>query len=173
MTARTTCPFLMFPSGTASFTEAVITSPIRPTRFTERPRGWIQLMRRAPELSATSRMVRIWIMARLALLALHPLGAGDDGSYRPALASTHGTGLRDYHPVSHPTLVLLVVGHEARRAFGVTTVSGIPDDPLHLHDDRLGHLVTDDDSFQALASSSRRYRSARRLRIGHQTSLTF
>ena len=59
MTARTTSPFLIVPSGVASLTEAVITSPSPPYRPAEPPRIWMQAILRAPELSATSRTVPI------------------------------------------------------------------------------------------------------------------
>src|SRR5579872_567931 len=59
ITAFTTLPFFTVPSGEASFTAAVTTSP-RPA-FLPRPppSGRITWSLRAPELSATSRMVRI------------------------------------------------------------------------------------------------------------------
>src|ERR1700761_5231844 len=59
MTALTTLPFLTVPSGEASLTAAVTTSP-RPA-FLPRPppRGRITCSLRAPELSATSRIVLI------------------------------------------------------------------------------------------------------------------
>src|SRR6266702_4646132 len=59
ITALTTFPFLTVPSGEASLTAAVTTSP-RPA-FLPRPppRGRITCSLRAPELSATSRIVLI------------------------------------------------------------------------------------------------------------------
>src|SRR6202012_4951753 len=59
MTALTTLPFLTVPSGEASLTAAVTTSP-RPA-FLPRPppRGRITCNLRAPELSATSSIVLI------------------------------------------------------------------------------------------------------------------
>src|SRR5437764_1117476 len=61
-THRTTLPFLIFESGAASFTLAVITSP-RPARSPRSPpRGRMHWSFRAPLLSATSRIVRIPII---------------------------------------------------------------------------------------------------------------
>src|SRR6266850_3643218 len=62
MTQRTTFPFLIAESGAASFTDAVTMSP-RPARSPKSPpRGRIHASRRAPLLSATSRMVLIPII---------------------------------------------------------------------------------------------------------------
>src|SRR5580704_1585365 len=54
MTAFTTLPFCTCPSGAASFTLAVITSPRPARRPVEPPSGRIICSLRAPELSATS-----------------------------------------------------------------------------------------------------------------------
>src|SRR5215472_11078113 len=62
ITQRTTFPFLMAESGAASFTDAVITSPNPALRLRSPPRGRMQESLRAPELSATSRIVRIPII---------------------------------------------------------------------------------------------------------------
>src|SRR5690348_34573 len=62
ITQRTTLPFLIAESGAASFTEAVTTSPSPARRPRSPPRGAMQARRRAPLLSATSRIVRIPII---------------------------------------------------------------------------------------------------------------
>src|SRR5438445_9563664 len=54
MTALTTVPFLVWPSGAASFTLAVMTSPSPALKPVEPPSGRIICSLRAPELSATS-----------------------------------------------------------------------------------------------------------------------
>src|SRR5580692_302458 len=56
MTAFTTLPFLMVPSGEASLTAAVITSPRPAFLPNPPPRGRIICSLRAPELSATASM---------------------------------------------------------------------------------------------------------------------
>src|SRR5262249_19240052 len=66
-TAFMTSPFLTRPRGIASFTETTIPSPMVPYLRLEPPSTLMHMTRRAPELSATSRLVCIWIMMRLSL----------------------------------------------------------------------------------------------------------
>src|SRR3984957_4327173 len=82
ITALTTLPFLTVPSGEASLTAAVTTSP-RPA-FLPRPppRGRITCNLRAPELSATSSIVLICTDIVL-LLAIY--GGDTAGVYAPCL----------------------------------------------------------------------------------------
>src|SRR5581483_10932849 len=90
MTQRTTFPFLIAESGAASLTLAVTTSPRPARRPRSPPRGKIQDSLRAPELSATSRIVRIPI------IKAPPLGAGGRGpETRPPLP-LRGSKLRLY-----------------------------------------------------------------------------
>src|ERR1700676_642272 len=68
ITQRTTLPFLIAESGAASFTLAVMMSPKPARNPRSPPRGKIHCSRRAPLLSATSRIVRIpiikfWLLA--------------------------------------------------------------------------------------------------------------
>src|SRR5688572_24308465 len=65
-TAFITSPFLTRPRGIASLTETTITSPTVAYLRLEPPSTLMHITRRAPELSATSRLVCIWIMRRLA-----------------------------------------------------------------------------------------------------------
>src|SRR5208282_2211519 len=58
-TARTTLPFFTWPSGVASFTAAVMTSPSPAVSPASPPSGRMQVIWRAPELSATVSHVRI------------------------------------------------------------------------------------------------------------------
>ena len=80
-TARTTEPFLTFESGTASFTDAMTTSPSPALRPVDPPRGRMHIRRRAPELSATASLVCIPIMlsasCRPRPSGLPPPAAGD------------------------------------------------------------------------------------------------
>ena len=64
-TAFITSPFLTRPRGIASFTETTMTSPMVAYLRLEPPSTLMHMTRRAPELSATSRLVCIWIMMRL------------------------------------------------------------------------------------------------------------
>src|SRR2546425_13330582 len=95
---------------------------------------------RAPELSATSRIERIWIMA----LYLHRLA--HDALQRPALAAALRARLDDLDDVARLRLVLLVVDHEFRRAPLVLAVEPVPHLPLAGADDALLPLVADDDA---------------------------
>src|SRR5450631_3569049 len=61
-TQRTTLPFLIAESGASSFTLAVIMSPSPARSPRSPPRGKMHCSRRAPLLSATSRIVRIPII---------------------------------------------------------------------------------------------------------------
>src|SRR6202043_671932 len=67
-TAFMTSPFFTRPRGMASFTETTITSPIVAYFRFEPPSTLMHMTRRAPELSATSRLVCIWIMMHLYFL---------------------------------------------------------------------------------------------------------
>src|SRR5262249_41390298 len=62
MTARCTSPFLTRPRGIASLTDTMMTSPTVAVLRFEPPSTLMHCTRRAPELSATSRLVCIWIM---------------------------------------------------------------------------------------------------------------
>src|SRR5262249_4937972 len=65
-TAFITSPFFTRPRGIASLTETTMTSPtVAYLRF-EPPSTLMHMTRRAPELSATSRLVCIWIILGLA-----------------------------------------------------------------------------------------------------------
>src|SRR6185436_20449024 len=61
MTASCTVPFLIVPSGDASLTVTLIRSPRLAIFPVEPPMGMIISTRLAPELSATSSEVCIWI----------------------------------------------------------------------------------------------------------------
>src|SRR5258708_20393115 len=81
MTQRKTFPFLIAESGAASFTEAVTTSP-RPARSPRSPpRGRIHASRRAPLLSATSRMVLIPIIRDSGMSDFYVQIFGRDGHH--------------------------------------------------------------------------------------------
>src|ERR1700724_1352863 len=64
-TAFITSPFFTRPRGMASFTDTTMTSPIVAYLRFEPPSTLMHMTRRAPELSATSRLVCIWIMLHL------------------------------------------------------------------------------------------------------------
>src|SRR6476661_3232349 len=61
-TAFITSPFFTRPRGIASFTDTTMTSPMVAYLRFEPPSTLMHMTRRAPELSATSRLVCIWII---------------------------------------------------------------------------------------------------------------
>src|SRR6266850_8467205 len=140
----------------------------------ERPRVWMQEIRFAPELSATLRIVRIWIMASVSprrprgLLGrlLHDL------LEHPALVPRQRPRLLDPHAVPDLAGVALVVRHEAGPAPQVLAIHRIHHQALDLHDDRLVHLVAHDHALLLLTVASIAGRLVlARLRFHHSTSL--
>src|SRR5262252_4674246 len=116
MTARTTrlpCFSTNGESGAASLTEAVMMSPRPAYRPAEPPRIRMHAIRRAPELSATSRIVPIWIIGSLrresssSRFRLH-----QDFPQLPSLPLRKRPRLLDADPVADLGGVLFVVGHE-------------------------------------------------------------
>src|SRR5262245_19536215 len=141
MTARTTrlpCFSTNGESGAASFTDAVMMSPRPAYCPAEPPRIRMHAILRAPELSATSRMVPIWIMA----LSLG-LGLRHDLAQAPALQLRQRPGLLDPDAVAHLRGVALVVGVEAAGPLDGPRVLRVLNAALDLDDDRLVHLVRD------------------------------
>src|SRR3954462_11368035 len=111
MTAFTTCPFFTFDSGVASFTEAVTMSPSLAYRPVDPPIGLMTAILRAPELSATSRIDRIWIMAVSPWLSNRRCLA-DDADERPAFPAAHRARFDDGDGVADAGRALLVMQHE-------------------------------------------------------------
>src|SRR6266850_4465443 len=97
---------------------------------------------RAPELSATSRIDRIWIMA--CLLDLHRFS--HDLFQRPTLAAAERTRLDDLDHVADLRRVLLVVDHELRRAPLGLAVHPVAHLPFDGDDATLLHPIADDDA---------------------------
>src|SRR5215475_12053796 len=91
-TARCTSPFFTRPRGIASLMETTMTSPTLAYLRREPPSTLMHWTRRAPELSATSRLVRIWIML---LAPSSGLGALDQNF--PALGLGHRAAFADTH----------------------------------------------------------------------------
>src|SRR5580700_1865130 len=87
----------------------------------------------APELSATSRMVRIWIMASFLDELLH------EARHDEALLATDGPVLLDLDLVAGPVYALLVVRLVTRARPDVLAVERVPSVRHHLDDDRLLH----------------------------------
>src|SRR3984957_2327873 len=92
----------------------------------------------APELSATSRTDRIWIMASF----LHVLL--EEADHDEALVLAEGTVLLDLDLIAGLVLALLVVRLVARARTNVLAVERVAAVAHHLHHDRLRHLRADD-----------------------------
>src|SRR3954471_2349508 len=115
-TAFITSPFLTRPRGAASLIETTMTSPIVAYFRLDPPSTLMHMTRRAPELSATSRLVCIWIIdaplpLSYALCAARlnscPLLAPDD---RPALQLRNRAVFLEPDDVADGELVGFVVG---------------------------------------------------------------
>src|SRR3972149_7809385 len=152
MTALRTSPFFTRPRGIASLTLTTMTSPtVAYLRF-EPPSTLMHMTRRAPELSATSRLVCIWIMRRLAsfrlaqrarslrlLLAAH---------HHPALEPGQRAVLLDPHDVSDRLRVGLVVGVVLLGLAHRLLEHGMGEAALDAHHHRLVRRVADHGTLQ-------------------------
>src|SRR4029453_15550250 len=109
-TAFITWPFFTRPRGIASLTETTIVSPLEGYFRFEPPSTLMHWTRLAPELSATSRLVCICIMA-FALNLEWPLRRRLLArQHRPPLLLGDRRTLLDPHYFAHLELVLLVMG---------------------------------------------------------------
>src|SRR4051812_49244746 len=93
----------------------------------------------APELSATSRTVVVWIMALRLHLGLD-FGLHEDLRHAPALLLRHRARLDDAHLVARPGRLLLVVALVLLLLGHVLAVLAVLHAALDLDDHRLGHL---------------------------------
>src|SRR6185436_15588182 len=162
ITASWTVPFFIVPSGEASLTVTLMRSPRLAIFPVEPPIGMIISTRRAPELSATSREVCIWITvvtSDYCLEAIHRFHRFllcvicvicgllrrflNDLNYTPALARGKWTRFNDSYLVADGRAEL-VVGHELRRATHVTAVLAMPDQTVYSNHHRLLHTVRRD-----------------------------
>src|SRR5215472_15661071 len=152
-TAFITSPFLTRPRGIASLTETTITSPTVAYLRLEPPSTLMHMTRRAPELSATSRLVCIWIMmlSRSSLRSRLPrsrcllLLAPDHG---PALELRDRAMLLDPHHVADGVFVLLVVGEVLLRPPDGLLEQRMGEPALDPHDARLRLLVAHHDALE-------------------------
>src|SRR5208282_905530 len=116
ITAFITSPFLTRPRGIASFTETTMMSPMVAYLRFDPPSTLMHMTRRAPELSATSRLVCIWIIGCLSdfVLLRRYRGSGRllllAANHRPALELGNRLVFLDPHHVAHLVLVVLIVG---------------------------------------------------------------
>src|SRR5581483_6267284 len=157
ITQRTTLPFLICESGAASLTLAVTTSP-RPARSPRSPpRGRIHASLRAPELSATSRIVRIPIIkgssktcpvhslnVQIRRLRAHLGRAPDHFHQRPTLELAQGPALDNSHHVTVLGRALLVVRVKLLSFADDALVQRVRHAAADFHHDGLLHLRRDD-----------------------------
>src|SRR5580704_4139961 len=152
ITAFITSPFFTRPRGIASLTDTTMTSPMVAYLRLEPPSTLMHMTRRAPELSATSRLVCIWIMGypihsnsitprsgRLLFLAAH---------HGPALELGDRPVLLDPHDVADLELVLLVVRVVLLRAAHRLLEQGMGEAALDLHHQCLALLVAHHDALE-------------------------
>src|SRR3954465_4854152 len=97
-TARITSPFLTRPRGIASLTETTMTSPTLAYFRLEPPSTLMHMTRRAPELSATSRLLCIWIIGSGSRVRAGARGVV--GQDLPALGLRQRPRLLDAHAVA-------------------------------------------------------------------------
>src|SRR5260221_9027408 len=138
ITAWCTSPFLTRPRGIASLTETTMTSPTEAYLRLEPPSTLMHMTRRAPELSATSRLLCIWIIGS------GSRALGDDGvvgQHFPALGLGQRTRLLDAHAVTDLAAVGLVVRRVLFRARDELLVDRMHDAALDLDRDGLVALV--------------------------------
>src|ERR1700712_4117041 len=88
ITAWCTSPFFTLPRGMASFTDTTITSPTEANLRLDPPSTLMHWTRRAPELSATSRLLSTMIMSRFPyIVGAAAGGAGCDSTMAAASGS--------------------------------------------------------------------------------------
>src|SRR3954466_14486686 len=135
-------------------------SPSRAYRPVEPPIGLMIAILRAPELSATSKIDRIWIMTVSPRAGqageagsaapfrrsaqLHLRGLPHDLLERPALATTHRPRFNDRHGIADLRFALFIMHHELGRSPLGFAVKPVPPLPLDGDNDALLHLVADD-----------------------------
>src|SRR5262245_1505109 len=150
-TAFMTSPFLTRPRGIASFTETTMTSPMVAYLRLEPPSTLMHITRRAPELSATSRLVCIWIMMQLSLSGRYRslnflfLFATDDF---PSLELGDRPPLLDPHDVADRIRIGLVMCVVLLRATNGLLHSRVRETTLDAYDHGLVLLVANDHAMQ-------------------------
>src|SRR5579863_4361847 len=184
MTAFTTLPFCTWPSGTDSFTAAVITSPNPAFNPVEPPSGRIICSLRAPELSATSsidliitamaislnRALSLRAQREIRFLPAHAYAVltcdfrryfrhqrrfAHDVFQLPPLQLRQRTGFFNPHHIADMRLVRLVVCIELLVPRDHASVERMRLLPRHLYHNRLLHLAGDDFAYNFLAAALR------------------
>src|SRR5665213_1388729 len=147
-TARWTSPFFTRPRGVASLTETTITSPTPAKRRFDPPSTLMHCTRLAPELSATSRLVCIWIMVQTSCSGRGRRVGADLADHRPALELGDRGAFLDAHRLTLAELIGLVMGMVLLRPLDDLAVDRVRDPALDQHHHRLVGLVGYDPSGQ-------------------------
>src|ERR1019366_1841125 len=103
---------------------------------------------RAPELSATSRMVRICTIVDSFLSCR----LGDDAADAPSFVFGKRMRLDDRHPIALGALALFIVRHETPPLFHPLAIDRMLDQAVHLDHHRFGHLGGNHGSLAPLSS---------------------
>src|SRR5436309_16086713 len=107
----------------------------------------------APELSATSRTVVVWIMALCLHLGLD-FGLDEDLRHAPALLLRHRARLDDPHLVARLGRLVLVVALVLLLGGHVLAVLAVLGAALDLYHHRLRHLAGEDGADAALGAAA-------------------
>src|SRR5258708_16344878 len=110
---------------------------------------------RAPELSATSRIVRICTIAKTPLRL--PRRLGDDAADAPSFVFRERARFDDHHAIALPALAFLVMRHETPALFHALTINFVLDQTVHLDHHGLGHFGGDHRSLAPLNSFPHRW----------------
>src|SRR5882757_2324603 len=136
MTARTTSPFLTVPPVLASRMCAVMTSPIPAWGEFFLPMTPIIFAMRAPVLSATSSLERIWSIKRGADYT----SVLEDFNQTPAFQLGKWPGLGNAHGITDLRFVFFVVGVETLHLLDDLAEFGVRHAGRCLDNGSLGHL---------------------------------
>src|SRR5262249_38657371 len=151
ITARMTSPFFTLAFGIASLIDTTISSPTDAYLRRVPPSTRTQRTRRAPELSATSRIVSTWII----LCSFPSLNhcRFNDILYAPAFFPAERARFYDRHLISYATAVVWIVGFILLPLTYIFLVDGVLDQPLDEYDDGLVHFIADDGSLSHFSIS--------------------
>src|SRR5512136_319500 len=147
MTARATSPFLILELGRASLTETIMISP-RVAYFRRvPPRTLMHPNFLAPELSAASRILRIWIIIDSYGTASFPQATfllcspREDLLDTPSFFFAKGARFNQEHFIARTTFVLFVVGFHLFPLPDIFLITRMEDQTIDHHDNGLFHLI--------------------------------
>src|SRR5690554_6343137 len=150
-TAFMTSPFFTLPRGMASFTLTTIMSPTEAYFRLEPPSTLMHITRRAPELSATSRLVSCWIMTSSALLEPVPAIQKGSGLVRrnfPLFQLRNRFAFADLHDIANLRRFVLVVCMVLLRTTHNLLQERVLEAAFDIHHNRLFVFVADHDTLK-------------------------